>query len=80
MKELIDFILKTGQPLMYPESNKEMRFKNIEHTPLETIYKYDNGKKEIAIRVPKNLDRKSKDIYDEIYVSETTRGDIYKWM
>lgn len=78
MKELIDFILKTGQPLAYIESDKSMRFKNIDHNDLQTIYKYANKEKELEIIVPKELrgkisnhDNIDKNIYNEIYVGET---------
>ena len=80
MKQTLDFILATGQPLAYIESQPDMRFQNIEHTPLETIYKYSNNEKEITIRVPRSLKGKieqyqnlSKDIYNEIYVGETIK-------
>ena len=48
MKQTLDFILVTGQQLAYIESQPDMRFQNIEHTPLETIYKYSNNEKEIT--------------------------------
>lgn len=81
MKETLDFIIQTGQPLAYIESNPSMRFKNIDYTPTETIYVYSNGQKDITIRVPKSLKGKieqyqqlSKDIYNQVYVGETTRN------
>lgn len=78
MKATIDFILKTRQPLAYIESQPDMRFQNIDHNPLETIYKYGNDIKDLTIRVPKSTFNEIKKdqpinskIYDNIYVGES---------
>ena len=79
LKEVVDFIVQTGQPLAYVEDNHmPYRFKNIQHTDNSTVYTYRQDilhGKEIKITVPKKIKSKiedynnlKRDIYDQIQI------------
>lgn len=68
LKEAVDFIVSTGQPLAYIEDNyMPYRFKSTQHTQDGIIYKYiqdiQNGK-EVIIKVPNTIKTKIRDYND----------------
>lgn len=58
LQELTDFIVETGQPLMYFNKGlKEYKFQHVEHTKDSTIYPYKHEKsgETYRIEIPKSL-------------------------
>lgn len=58
LQELTDFIVETGQPLMYFNKGiKEYKFQHVEHTKDSTIYPYKHEKsgETLKIEIPKSL-------------------------